>query len=54
MVTIIDRGAGILRGLGHVDEAMATALKSEARRRLRAGTFFGRIPYASLVARKPS
>jgi ubiquinone/menaquinone biosynthesis C-methylase UbiE len=54
MVTIIDRGADILSGLGQIDEAMATALKAEARRRLEAGTFFGHIAYASLVARKPS
>jgi hypothetical protein len=41
MVTIIDRGADILSGLRQIDEAVATALKSEARRRLRAGTFVG-------------
>jgi hypothetical protein len=54
MATIIDRGADILRGHGQIDEAMAAALKSEARRRLQAGTFFGHIAYASLVAHKPS
>jgi ubiquinone/menaquinone biosynthesis C-methylase UbiE len=54
MATIIDRGADILRGLGQIHDATAAALKSEARRRLRAGTFFGHIAYASLVARKPS
>ena len=54
MVTIVERGADILRGLGQIDEDMAAALKAEARRRLRAGTFFGHIAYASLVARKPS
>jgi ubiquinone/menaquinone biosynthesis C-methylase UbiE len=54
MVTIVERGADILRDLGQIDEDMAAALKSEARRRLRAGTFFGHIAYASLVARKPS
>jgi SAM-dependent methyltransferase len=54
MVTIIDRGAGILRGLGQVDEDLTAALKVEARRRLEVGTFFGHIAYARLVARKPS
>lgn len=54
MVTVVDRGADILRGLGQIHEEMASALKAEARRRLNAGTFFGHIAYASLVARKPS
>jgi ubiquinone/menaquinone biosynthesis C-methylase UbiE len=54
MVTIVERGADILRGLGQVDLEMAAALKLEARRRLQAGIFFGHITYASLVARKPS
>ena len=54
MVTIVERGADILRGLGRIDEDMASALKAEAQRRLHAGTFFGHIAYASLVARKPS
>ena len=54
MVTIVERGADILRGLGQVDQEMAAALKLEARRRLQAGIFFGHIAYASLVARKPS
>jgi ubiquinone/menaquinone biosynthesis C-methylase UbiE len=54
MATIVDRGADILRGLGQIHADTAAALKSEARRRLGAGTFFGHIAYASLVARKPS
>jgi hypothetical protein len=29
-------------------------LKSEARRRAKAGSFFGHISYLSLIARKPS
>jgi hypothetical protein len=31
---------------------MAAALKAEARRRVEAGTFFGHIAYASLIAQK--
>ena len=54
MVTVVDRGADILCGLGQIHPDMASALKAEARRRLHAGTFFGHIAYASLVARKPS
>jgi SAM-dependent methyltransferase len=54
MVTIVDRGADILRGLGQIQEDTAAALKAEARGRLQAGTFFGHIAYGSLVARKPS
>jgi ubiquinone/menaquinone biosynthesis C-methylase UbiE len=54
MVTIVERGADILRELGQIEEEMAAALKSEARRRLQADTFFGHIAYASLVARKPA
>ena len=30
------------------------ALKSEARRRVKTGAFFGHISYISLIARKPS
>jgi SAM-dependent methyltransferase len=54
MVTIVERGADILRGLRQIDEEMTAALKAEAHRRLDAGTFFGHIAYASLVARRPS
>jgi SAM-dependent methyltransferase len=54
MATIVDRGADILRGFGQIHDDTAAALKSEARRRLRAGTFFGHLASASLVARKPS
>jgi SAM-dependent methyltransferase len=52
MLTIVDRGADILCGLGQIGEDAAAALKAEARRRLRVGRFFGHIAYVGLVARK--
>jgi SAM-dependent methyltransferase len=52
MLTVVDRGADILRGLGQLGEEATAALKAEARRRLAAGTFFGHIAYASVIARK--
>ena len=54
MLTIVDRGADILRASGHIGDAAAEALKGEARRRVEAGTFFGHIAYVSLAASKPS
>lgn len=53
MLSIVDRGADVLQARGEVDEETAAALKAEARRRVDAGTFFGHIAYASLVASKP-
>jgi hypothetical protein len=53
MLTIVDRGADILCGQGHIGQETAAALKEEARRRLRGGRFFGHIAYAGLIARKP-
>jgi len=53
MLTVIDRGADILRDSGQVGEETAVALKAEARRRVRDGTFFGHIAYASVIARRP-
>lgn len=53
MLTVVDRGADILSSQGHIGQETAAALKEEARRRLRAGRFFGHIAYAGLVARKP-
>jgi ubiquinone/menaquinone biosynthesis C-methylase UbiE len=52
MVTVVDRGADLLRTAGQIGDDLAAALKAEARRRVAAGTFFGHIAYASLVARK--
>jgi len=53
MLTIVDRGADILCSQGHIGTDTAVALKEEARRRLRAGRFFGHIAYVGLIARKP-
>jgi ubiquinone/menaquinone biosynthesis C-methylase UbiE len=53
MLTVVDRGADILCGQGHIAKETAAVLKEEARRRLRAGRFFGHIAYAGLVAQKP-
>lgn len=52
MLTIVDRGADMLCGLGQIGEEAAAALKAEARRRLAAGKFFGHIAYVGVVARK--
>jgi ubiquinone/menaquinone biosynthesis C-methylase UbiE len=52
MLTIVDRGADVLCGLGQIGEATAAALKAEARRRLEAGTFFGHVAYVGLIALK--
>jgi ubiquinone/menaquinone biosynthesis C-methylase UbiE len=51
MLTIVDRGADILRSAGTIADATAAALKAEARRRVETRSFFGHIAYASLVAR---
>jgi ubiquinone/menaquinone biosynthesis C-methylase UbiE len=52
MLTIIDRGADMLCASGRIGAGLAAALKDEARRRARAGEFFGHIAYVSLLARK--
>lgn len=54
MLTIIDRGADLLRVSGQIGDDLAAALKAEARRRVDAGSFFGHIAYASVTARKPA
>lgn len=51
MLTIVDRGAEALLAAGRITPHAAAALKDEARRRSRAGKFFGHIAYASLIAR---
>ncbi len=53
LLTIIDRGADMLAGGGRIDTDMAAAFKSEARRRVEAGEFYGFIGFASLIASKP-
>jgi len=54
MLTIVDRGADVLAQAGSIGADQAEALKSEARRRAKAGAFFGHISYISLIADKPS
>jgi SAM-dependent methyltransferase len=54
MLTVVDRGADMLRAAGQIGDELAAALKAEARRRADAGQFFGHIAYVSLVARKRS
>ena len=53
MMSVIDRGADILRVGGMIGEATAEALKAEARQRVEAGSFFGHVAYASVTAAKP-
>ena len=53
MLSVLDRGADALVVAGGSPE-LATALKSEARRRVEADQFFGFIGFVSFVARKPN
>jgi hypothetical protein len=53
MLTIVDRGADALHSSGRIGHELAAAFKSEARRRVLSGEFFGQITYASLIASKP-
>jgi ubiquinone/menaquinone biosynthesis C-methylase UbiE len=52
MLTVVDRGADMLHASGRIGEGLAAALKAEARRRADAGSFFGHIAYASVIARR--
>tara|TARA_R110002110_G_scaffold88572_4_gene230740 strand:- start:4149 stop:4973 length:825 start_codon:yes stop_codon:yes gene_type:complete len=52
-LTVIDRGADRMREEGLLFSETAEALKSEARRRVSASTFFGFMSYVSQIARKP-
>ncbi|HET8754626.1 MAG TPA: methyltransferase domain-containing protein [Solirubrobacteraceae bacterium] len=54
MLTVVDRGADMLRAAAKIGDELAAALKAEARRRVAAGGFFGHIAYASIVARRPA
>jgi len=51
-LALVDRGAGALAARGTIAAPLADALKAEARARMRAGTFFGHIAYASALAVK--
>jgi hypothetical protein len=54
LLSIADRGADRLVADGRIGPDLAAALKSEARRRVEAGTFFGFIAYASVTALRPT
>lgn len=49
----IDKGVDYMVDAGRIDRAAGEALKSEARRRIAAGTYFGYMNYVSLISRKP-
>ena len=52
MQTIVERGADALLAADRIGAELAGELKAEARRRVAAGSFFGHIAYASLIARR--
>jgi hypothetical protein len=54
VLTILDRGADALAAAGTIEQPLADALKSEGRQRVADGTFFGRIEFISVIARKPN
>lgn len=54
MLTLVDRGADLLVKWSRIGEALAEALKREARRRVEAGSFHGFIAFTTLVGRKPA
>ncbi len=52
-LTVIDRGADRMAETGLLQPETAQALKSEARARVDANSFFGYMSYVSQIARKP-
>jgi SAM-dependent methyltransferase len=52
LLTIVDRGADSLVVSGSIGEELSSALKTEARRRIVTGEFFGHLAYTSIAARK--
>lgn len=54
MITWIYRGARLLQQAGQLNEAAASTLCEEARRRNRTHRWFGHIAFASVVASKPA
>ena len=54
MQTVVARGADMLHAGAQIGADLAAALKDECERRIEAGTFFGHIAYASVVARRPA
>ncbi len=51
-LTVVDRGADLLRKSGQLSPHEAEECKLEARQRIAAGDFFGHMAYASLIASK--
>ena len=51
-LSVIDRGADVLVNSGTLAATSADAIKTEARRRVTDGTFFGFISFVSVIARK--
>jgi hypothetical protein len=54
LLTLVDRGADALVNGGTIGQALAEALKAEARRRIEAHGFYGSITFVSLIARRPA
>lgn len=54
LLTLVDRGADLLVAAGTVGAEEANAFKSEARRRVAEGEFFGHISFVSVISRKTS
>jgi ubiquinone/menaquinone biosynthesis C-methylase UbiE len=54
MLTLVDRGAELLAREGTVGGDQAEALRTEARRRVTSGEFFGHISFLSVIARTVS
>ncbi len=52
-LSVIDRGADVLVNAGTLGSDSAVAIKSEARRRVADGAFFGFISFVSVIAKKP-
>lgn len=52
MMTLVDRGADLLVQDRSIGAAAAESLKTEARRRVTAGEFFGHISFISVIARR--
>jgi hypothetical protein len=53
MISLIDRGAEHLLKAQPIGSELCGSLKTEARRRIAAGEFFGFIGFVSLRAAKP-
>jgi arsenite methyltransferase len=52
LLGVLDRGADALAAAARIGADTATALKDEARRRIKAGTFFSSVSYLTIIARR--